>query len=81
VDPNAGLIWLNLPPEVRGSLAHRELPDVAMSRFAPKAIFALLTLGRAGRKRLDWDRTVLILSICVTIGLVALYVYGKSTAR
>jgi hypothetical protein len=81
VAPDAGLIWLNLPPEDRGSLAHHRLPDVPMSRFAPKAIFALLTLGRAGRKRLDWDRTMLIFSICVTIGLVALYVYGKSTAR
>ena len=52
-----------------------------MHRFAPKAIFALLTLGRPERKQLDWDRTILIFSICVTIGLVALYVYGKSTAR
>jgi hypothetical protein len=75
------LIWLNLAPDDCGSLAHRGLPDVPMRRFAPKAIFALLTLGRAGRKRVDWDRTMLIFSICVTIGLVALYVYGKSTAR
>ena len=52
-----------------------------MPRFAPKAIFAFLTLGRAERKRRDWDWTVTILSTCVTIGLVALYVYGKSTSR
>lgn len=52
-----------------------------MRRLAPKAVFALLTLGRAGRKRVDWDRTMLIFSACMTIGLVALYVYGKSTAR
>lgn len=52
-----------------------------MPRFALKAIVALFTLGRAGRKRPDWDRIILILSTCVTIGLAALYVYGKSTAR
>jgi hypothetical protein len=52
-----------------------------MPRFAPKAIFAFLTLGRAERKRRDWDWTVTIFSTCVTIGLVALYVYGKSTSR
>ena len=52
-----------------------------MPRFAPKVIFALFTFGRAQRKRRDWDRVVTIFSTCVTIGLVALYVYGKSTSR
>jgi hypothetical protein len=52
-----------------------------MPRFAPKAIFALLTFGRAERKRLKWDWIITIFSTCVTIGLVALYVYGKSTSR
>jgi hypothetical protein len=75
------LIWLNLPPEDRGSLGHLRLPDVPMRSFAPKAIFALLTLHRAGDKRSGWDRTILIFSTCVTIGLVALYIYGKSTSR
>jgi hypothetical protein len=52
-----------------------------MHRVALKAIFALLTLDRAEHKRLDWDRTILIFSTCVTISLVALYAYGKSTSR
>ncbi len=52
-----------------------------MRRFAFKAIFAMLTLNKAGRKRPDWDRLILIFSTAVTIGLVALYAYGKATAR
>jgi hypothetical protein len=52
-----------------------------MPRFARKSIFALFTLGLAERKRRDWDRIITIFSTCVTIGLVALYVYGKSTSR
>jgi hypothetical protein len=52
-----------------------------MRRFALKAIFTLLTLDRAEDRRLDWDRVILIFSTCVTIGLVALYIYGKSTSR
>ena len=50
-----------------------------MRRIALKAIFALFMLDRAERP--DWDRFILILSTGVTIGLVALYVYGKSTSR
>jgi len=52
-----------------------------MRRFAMKALFPALNLNRAERSRIDWDRTVLIASTAVTLGLVALYVYGKSTAR
>lgn len=52
-----------------------------MRRFAFKAIFAMLSLGKAERKRPDWDRVILIFSTSVTIGLVALYAYGKATAR
>jgi hypothetical protein len=52
-----------------------------MRRFALKAIFTLLTLDRAEDRRLDWDLVILIFSTCVTIGLVALYIYGKSTSR
>jgi hypothetical protein len=52
-----------------------------MRRVALKAIFALFMLDRAERKRPDSDRIILILSTGVTIGLVALYVYGKSTSR
>jgi len=50
-------------------------------RIALKAIFALFMLDRAERKRPDWDRIILIVSTGVTIGLVSLYVYGKSTSR
>jgi hypothetical protein len=52
-----------------------------MRKFALKAIFTLLTLDRAERGRIDWDRTILIFSSAVTAGLVALYIYGKSTSR
>ncbi|MBR0839243.1 hypothetical protein JQ607_03460 [Bradyrhizobium liaoningense] len=52
-----------------------------MRRFAMKALFTVLSLSRAERRRLDWDRTVLVFSTLVTLGLVALYVFGKSTAR
>jgi hypothetical protein len=75
------LIWLNLPLPDHGILMRRRLSDLPMQRFALKAIFALFTLDRAEHKRLDWDRVILISSTCVTIGLVALYAYGKSTSR
>lgn len=52
-----------------------------MRRFAMKALFTLLNLGRNERTRTDWDRNVIIASTAVTLGLVALYVLGKSTAR
>ena len=47
-------------------------------RKAPlKALVSLLVLNRAGNTRLDWDRIVLIGSTVVTIGLIALYAYGR----
>jgi hypothetical protein len=52
-----------------------------MRRFALKTLFAALTLNRAERKHIDWDRMVLIVSICVTIGLATLYAFGKATSR
>ena len=52
-----------------------------MRKFAPKAIFALLTLNRAGNKSPDWDRIILVFSTAVTIGLAALYAFGKATSR
>jgi hypothetical protein len=52
-----------------------------MRRFAMKTLFTALNLNRTERTRIDWDRTVLIVSTAVTLGLVALYVFGKSTAR
>ena len=52
-----------------------------MRRFAMKALFTALNLNRTERTRIDWDRTVLIVSTAMTLGLVALYVFEKSTAR
>lgn len=52
-----------------------------MRRFAMKALFTALSLNRAERTRVDWDRRIVIFSTTVTIGLVALYFFGKSTAR
>jgi hypothetical protein len=52
-----------------------------MRKFALKAIFALLTLNGAESKSAPWDRIILIFSTAVTIGLVALYVFGKATSR
>ncbi|EJN15942.1 hypothetical protein PMI42_00519 [Bradyrhizobium sp. YR681] len=52
-----------------------------MRRFAMKALLTALNLNRAERTRIDRDRTVLIVSTAVTLGLIALYVFGKSTAR
>jgi len=52
-----------------------------MRRFAMKALFTALSLNRAERKRTDWDRNIIIYSTAVTAGLIALYVFGKATAR
>ncbi len=52
-----------------------------MRRFALKALFTVLTLSKAEKKHLDWDRIVLIFSTSVTIALVALYAFGKATSR
>ncbi|WP_257165557.1 hypothetical protein [Bradyrhizobium sp. SRS-191] len=51
-----------------------------MRRFALKALFALLTLNRDDDPP-RWDRIVLMASSLVTIGLIALYAYGKATGR
>ncbi|MGJ5179521.1 hypothetical protein ACQR16_15285 [Bradyrhizobium oligotrophicum] len=52
-----------------------------MRRFAFKALFALLTFKRDDDDPPRWDRIVLIASTIVTIGLVALYAYGKASGR
>ncbi|WFU84700.1 hypothetical protein QA645_18755 [Bradyrhizobium sp. CIAT3101] len=52
-----------------------------MRRFAMKALFAVLNLDRAEWTRIDWDRTAIVVSTAVTLGLVALYVVGKATSR
>ncbi|MDA9447048.1 hypothetical protein XI01_10030 [Bradyrhizobium sp. CCBAU 21360] len=55
--------------------------EAAMRRFAMKALFTVLNLTRTERTRIDRDRAVLVVSTVVTLGLIALYVFGKSTAR
>ena len=55
--------------------------DTPMRRFALKALFAALTLNGAEKKHVDRDRMILIFSTCVTIGLAALYAFGKATSR
>jgi len=52
-----------------------------MRRFAMKALFTALAFRRAEKERIDWDRNISIFSTAVTVGLVALYVYGKATSR
>ena len=52
-----------------------------MRRFGLKALITLLTMNRVRKERLDWDRVILIFSTAVTVGLVALYLFGKATSR
>lgn len=52
-----------------------------MRRFAMKALFTVLNLERTGRTRINWDRTAIVVSAAVTLGLVALYIFGKATSR
>jgi hypothetical protein len=54
---------------------------IPMRRFALKALVAVLTLNRAKKRHIDWNRIVLLASTCVTIGLVMLYGFGKATSR
>jgi len=57
------------------------LRGTPMRRFAMKALFTVLNLDRAERTRIDWDLTAIVVSTAVTLGLVALYIYGKATSR
>ena len=52
-----------------------------MAKPGLKALFAVLALSKRGKDRPPWDRVVLIFSTSVTIGLIALYAYGKATSR
>lgn len=52
-----------------------------MRRFGLKAIITLLTMNKVRRERIDWNRVILIFSTAVTIGLIALYLFGKTTSR
>lgn len=46
-----------------------------------KALAAVLSLNRMKRKRPDWDRIIIVCSMLVTVGLVALYAYWKASSR
>lgn len=52
-----------------------------MRKVGLKAFLALLSLNRAQKDRPHWDRVILIFSTSVTVGLIALYVFGKLTSR
>jgi len=41
----------------------------------------VLNLNRTELTRIDRDRTILVFSTAVTLGLIALYVWGTATAR
>jgi hypothetical protein len=46
-----------------------------------KALFALLALDKTSNKQADRDRVILIFSNAVTLGLIAIHVFGKATSR
>jgi len=52
-----------------------------MPRFAGKALLTFLTANRSRSKQPSWDRIIIVASTAVTVGLVALFIYGKATSR
>jgi len=70
------IVAFNFPPK-GWSLCNGQLLPINQNQ----ALFSILALSKAGKTRLDWDRIILIFSTSVTIGLIALYVYGKATSR
>jgi hypothetical protein len=52
-----------------------------MAKIPVKAFLTLLAVNRSRQKQPNWDRVVTISSIVITVGLVALYAYGKATSR
>ena len=52
-----------------------------MRRFGMKALLTILTVNRSSKRQPDWDLIIIMASTIVTVGLVALYAYGKATAR
>jgi len=52
-----------------------------MRKVGMKALLTMLALNRSSKRQPDWDRVVIAASTVVTIGLVALYAYGKATSR
>jgi hypothetical protein len=64
-----------------GAWFAREIGERPLRKAGLKAVLALLAIGRAGHDWPHWDRVILIFSTAVTIGLIALYAYGKATSR
>ena len=52
-----------------------------MPRIAAKALLTLLTTNKSRSRTPNWDRVILLASTAVTLGLIALFVYGKATSR
>jgi len=52
-----------------------------MRKLPLKALISLLALNRSEGARPNWDRIILVASTAVTIGLIALYTYGKASGR
>jgi hypothetical protein len=59
---------------LRAIMAHR------MRKIGMKALLTILTLNRSSRRQPDWDLIIITVSTIVTIGLVGLYIYGRSAA-
>jgi hypothetical protein len=51
------------------------------ARGGLQALVSLLAFSEADGTRLNRDRIVLVASTAVTLGLVALYIYGKVAGR
>jgi hypothetical protein len=59
----------------------RTIGACPMRKLGMKALLTILTLNRSSRSQPDWHLIIITVSTIVTIGLVGLYIYGKSTAR
>jgi hypothetical protein len=59
----------------------RTIRACPMRKIGMKALLTILTLNRSSRGQPDWDLIIITVSTIVTIVLVGLYIYGKSTAR
>jgi hypothetical protein len=72
------LTCLKTPDDPAAILPRTGIP---MAKLPVKALLAFLTVNRSRRERLNWDQIVITSSIVVTIGLIALFAYGKATSR
>jgi hypothetical protein len=74
------LICLKTSVGLAGHIA-RKAQSIPMPKLPAKALLTLLTVNRSRAERPNWDRIVTVSSIVVTVGLVALFAYGKATSR